>query len=103
VEGDLSSLDVDALRQAAAKVAALGQTQRGIAAPEAAVAANRLVVTALSTYARGLEVVANAAAAQDPDLLTQGKSVLADAGQLLQRGEETVSGLASACPSAQSS
>jgi hypothetical protein len=103
VEGDLSSLDADALRQAAAEVAALGQTQRGIAAPEAAVAANRLVVTALSTYARGLEVVANAAAAQDPDLLAQGQSVLADAGQLLRRGEETVSGLASACPSAPSS
>ncbi len=103
VEGDLSSLDADALRQAAAEVAALGQTQRGIAAPEAAVAANRLVVTALSTYVRGLEVVANAAAAQDPDLLAQGQSVLADAVQLLRRGEETVSGLASACPSAQSS
>ena len=102
VEGDLSSLEADALRQAAAEVAALGQTQRGIAAPEAAVAANRLVVTALSTYARGLEVVANAAAEQDPDLLAQGQSVLADAGQLLGRGEETVSGLASNCPSAQS-
>ena len=97
VEGDLATLDADAVRQAAAEVAALGQTQRGIAAPEAAVAANRLVVTALSTYARGLEVIANAAAEQDADLLAQGQSVLADGGQLLQRAEETVSALASAC------
>jgi hypothetical protein len=103
VEDDLDALDADAVRQAAAQIATFGQTQRGIEAPEAAGAANRLVVTALSTYARGLDVVANSAAAQDPDLLAQGQSVLADAGQLLQRGEETVSGLASTCPSAQSS
>jgi hypothetical protein len=38
-------------------------------------------VTALSTYARGLEVVANAAAAQDPALLAQGQAVL---GQYLR-------------------
>ena len=60
------TLDADAVRQAAAQVATLGQTQRGIAAPEDAVAANRLVVTALSTYARGLEVTATAAADRMP-------------------------------------
>ena len=76
VEGDLAGLDADAVRDAAAQVAALGQTQRGLEAPEDAVAANRLVVTALSTYARGLEVVANAATAQDAALLAQGQSVL---------------------------
>jgi hypothetical protein len=97
-EDDLSTLDADALRQAAAEVAALGQTQRGIAAPETAVEANRLVVTALSTYTRGLQVIANAAAEQDPGRLTQGRSVLADGGQLLQQADETVSALASACP-----
>jgi hypothetical protein len=103
VEGDLSTLDADALRQAAAELAALGQTQRGLASPEAAVGANRLVVTALSTSARGLEVIANAATEQDPDLLTQGQSVLADGGQLLQRADEIVSALAKACASAGSS
>ena len=103
VEGDLANLDADAVRQAAAQVATLGQTQRGIAAPEDAGAANRLVVTALSTYARGLEVIATAAADQDAALLTQGQSVLADAGQLLQRAEESVGALASACPSPQTS
>ena len=103
VEADLPDLDADAVRQAAAQVATLGQTQRGIAAPEDAVAANRLVVTALSTYARGLEVIATAAADQDAALLAQGQSVLADAGQLLQRAEETVSTLASTCASPQTS
>jgi hypothetical protein len=103
VEGDLSTLDPDALRQAAAEVATLAQTQRGIAAPEAAVAANRLVVTALSTSARGLEVIANAAAGQDSALLTQGQAVLADGAQLLQHANETVSALASTCASPQSS
>jgi hypothetical protein len=102
VEGDLANVDADAVRQAAAQVAALGQTQRGIAAPEDTVAANRLVVTALSTYARGLEVTATAAADQDAALLAQGQSVLADAGKLLQRAEETVSALASTCASPQS-
>jgi hypothetical protein len=97
VEGDLSTLDADVLRQAEAEVAALGLAQRRITPPEAAVEANRLVVTALSTYARGLQVIANAAAEQDPDLLTQGQSVLADGGQLLRRADETVSALASAC------
>jgi hypothetical protein len=97
-EGDLATLDAEVLRQAAAEVATLGLTQRGIATPEAAVVANRLVVTALSTYARGLQVIANAAAEQDPDLLTQGQSVLADGGQLLRQADETVGALASACP-----
>jgi hypothetical protein len=97
VEGDLAGLDADAVRDAAAQVAALGQTQRGLEAPEDAVAANRLVVTALSTYARGLEVIANAATAQNADLLAQGQSVLTDGDQLLQRAAETVNALAIAC------
>ena len=97
VEGDLAALDADAARDAAAQVAALGQTQRGLDAPEDAVAANRIVVTALSTYARGLEVIANAATTRDADLLTQGQSVLADGNQLLRRAAETIDVLAGAC------
>jgi hypothetical protein len=97
VEGDLAGLDADAVRQAATEIAALGQTQRGLETPEDAIAANRLVVTALSTYARGLEVVANATTAQDAALLAQGQSVLADGDQLLQRAAETVNALVSTC------
>src|SRR5829696_4449331 len=103
VEGELATLDADTVRDAATEVAALGQTQRAIAAPEDGVAANRLVVTALSTYARGLEVVANAAAAQDPALLDQGQAVLSDGDQLLQRAEETVTSLANTCALPESS
>ena len=97
VEGDLAAIDAGAVGQAATEVAALGQTQRGLEAPEAATGANQLVVTALSTYARGLEVVANAATAQDADLLAQGQSVLADGDQLLRRAAETVNALAGTC------
>jgi hypothetical protein len=103
VEADLATLDADTVRDAATEVAALGQAQRAIAAPEEAVPANRLVVTALSTYARGLEVVTNAAAAQDPALLTQGEAVLADGDQLLQRAEEAVTTLANTCALPESS
>jgi voltage-gated potassium channel Kch len=95
--GDLAALDADTVRDASEQVATLGQTQRESEAPEDAVTANRLVVTALSTYARGLEVVANAASAQDADLLAQGQSVLVDGDQLLQRAAETVNALTSAC------
>jgi hypothetical protein len=97
--GDLAGLDAEAVRQAAAEVAALGQTQRDGEVPGAATAANRLVVTALSTDARGLEVIATAATDQDAALLAQGQSVLADGDQLLQRAAETVGALATACPS----
>ena len=51
----------------------------------------------MSTSARGLEVIATAATAQDADLLTQGQAVLVDGDQLLQRAEELISTLASAC------
>ena len=62
-----------------------------------AVEANRLVVTALSTYARGLEVIANAADEQDPDLLNQGQSVLAGGNQLLRRAGRDRHSLTNAC------
>jgi len=97
VAGDLAALDADTVRDASEQVATLVQTQRGSEAPEDVATANRLVVTALSTYARGLEVVANAASAQDTDLLAQGQSVLVDGDQLLQRAAETVTALASTC------
>jgi hypothetical protein len=94
---DPAALDANVVGQAASEVTTLSQTQRGLEAPEEAVTANRLVVTALSTYARGLQVVANAATTQDADLLSQGQSVLADGDQLLRRASETVNALASTC------
>jgi opacity protein-like surface antigen len=94
---DVALLDEEAVRQAAAEMASLGEAQRGTTAPEAAVEANRLVITALSTYARGLGVIADAAAEEDADLLAQGQSVVADGSQLLERAVEEVAGLVDAC------
>jgi hypothetical protein len=96
-EADLASLDEAVVRGAAADMAGLGEAQRGLTAPESAAVANRLVVTALSTSARGLEVMTSASAQQDTDLLTQGQSVVADGSQLLQRAEDEVTAVADAC------
>jgi hypothetical protein len=94
---DVALLDEEAVRQAAAEMASLGEAQRSITAPAAAVEAHRLVITALSTYARGLGVIAAAAAEEDADLLAQGQSVVADGGQLLERAIDEVTGLVDAC------
>ena len=96
-EADLASLDEAIVRDAATDMAALGETQRGLTVPESAAEANRLVVTALSTSARGLEVMTRASAQQDTDLLTQGQYVVADGSQLLQRAEDEVAAVADAC------
>ena len=94
---DLTALDEEVVRGAAANMAALGEAQRGLTAPESAAEVNRLIVTALSTSARGLEVIATAVAQQDTELLTQGLSVVADGSQLLVRAEDEVTALADAC------
>ena len=98
VNQDVASLDEEAVRQAAADMTSLSEAQRGTTAPEAAVETNRLVITALSTYARGLGVIAAAGAADDGDLLAQGQSVVADGSQLLERAVDEVTALADACP-----
>ena len=94
----VTSLDEEAVRQVAADMASLGERQRRITVPEGAGEANRLVVTAFSTYARGLEVIADAAAAEDADLLAQGQAVVADGSRLLERAAADVTALAEACP-----
>jgi hypothetical protein len=96
--GDLATLGAEAIGQAAADVGALAQTQRAAAAPTAGAAANQLAVTALSTYARGLQGIAGAAAVQNADMLAQGLSVLGDGEQLLGRAQDTVAQLGADCP-----
>lgn len=98
VGGDLAALDADVIGQAAADVAALAQAQRETEAPAAGAAENQLVVTALSTYARGLQGIANAASLQDAALLAQGQSVLGDGEQLAGRARTAVEQLAADCP-----
>jgi hypothetical protein len=94
---DVASLDEEAVRRAAIDMANLGEAQRGITAPETATEPNRIVITAFSTYARGLEVIATSAAERDVDLMAQGQSVVADGGQLLERAVDEVNALAEAC------
>lgn len=94
---EVTSRDEVAMRRAAADMASLGEAQRGATVPEAAAEANRLVITALSTYARGLRLIATAAAEEDAELLAQGQAVVADGGQLLDRAVDEVTALADAC------
>ena len=96
--GDIASLDADALSQSADRISGLAAAQRETNAPGAATDANQLVVTALSTYARGLKTIAAAASAGDADLLSQGRSALVDGEQLIERARTAVSNISAACP-----
>ena len=81
-----------------ADVAALAASQRQVAAPEAAVSANQLIVTALSTTARGLDTVAQAATANDEDLLTLGLTTLSDGAKLSERATAAAADAGAGCP-----
>ncbi len=94
----IETLDAAAVRQAATDVAALAASQRQVAAPEAAVSANQLIVTALSTTARGLDTVAQAATANDEDLLTLGLTTLSDGAKLSERATAAAADAGAGCP-----
>jgi hypothetical protein len=97
-DAKIDTLDAEAVSQAASAVTALVESQRVIAVPDGAADANRLAVTALSTYARGLQAVADAASKHDAELLDLGQIALQDGSSLLGRAEEGVTGLAAGCP-----
>lgn len=90
--------DAEALGQAARDAQALVDAQRALAVPASAAGANRLVMTALSTIARGLQAVASAAAAGDADLQSQGHRVIADGTSLMGRAGDAVDALVAECP-----
>jgi hypothetical protein len=94
---DLASVDAQAVSQAATAINALAEAQRGSEAPAAGSDADRLVLTALSTYARGLETIATAAEDGDAALLNQGQSVVQDGARLLDRASDALEQLAGAC------
>jgi hypothetical protein len=94
---ELDSIDSAAVDGAVQELAALATEQRQIEAPESASEANRLVVTALSTQARGAQAVASALAASDADQFAQGLAVMADGVSLLGRAAAAVAGLAAGC------
>jgi hypothetical protein len=94
----LESADAQALQQAANAVADLATAQRAIAVPESGGDANRLVVAALSTYARGLQVQAGAVINADAERLAQADAILADADGLTRRAGDALAALAGSCP-----
>lgn len=95
-----AGLDVAALREAATAAADLAATQLEVAVPDSATDAHRLAVTAISTYARGLQAMADAAEAQDETLFEQGRATVRDGESLLARASEAASTVADACAGA---
>ncbi|HET7095288.1 MAG TPA: hypothetical protein VFI22_17495, partial [Thermomicrobiales bacterium] len=65
--------------------------------------ADRLALTALSTEARALQVIATAAANRDPALLAQGQSISGDGAALRDRAQTTLEDLGRVCPGASAS
>jgi hypothetical protein len=97
VSGDLATVDPGA-REAAAVGSTLAQSQRQANAPPGVAQANQLAVTALSTLARGLRGISDAASAQDTELLAESQSVLMDGERLLDRARAAIDELSLACP-----
>jgi hypothetical protein len=93
----LENADAQALQQAANAVADLATAQRVIEVPATAADANRLVVTALSTFARGLQVQAGAVIDADEERLAQAQAILADADGLTRRAGEALAAVAGSC------
>jgi hypothetical protein len=96
--GQSNAGDAEALDQAARNAQALVDAQRALPVPASAAGANRLVITALSTTARGLQTAASAATAGDADLQSQGQRVIADGTSLMGRASDAVGALVAECP-----
>lgn len=100
---DLSSIevvDVAAVQSLAAQIDTAIATQRGNPPPDEAANANRLLVTALSTTARGLRGIAEAVANGDDATFSQATAALGDGQTLLTQAQGEVSALASTCQGA---
>lgn len=96
--GDLSTLDADVVSQAAADVDTLRSTLSSGQLPPAAADANQLVVTALESYASGLQTIASAVTNDNANLLAQGRSRLAEGDTQVGRARDAIQALAETCP-----
>jgi len=85
------------LRGLAGEADLLAAAQRRAAVPAEAVAANRLLATALSTTGRGLGLLADAVEAGDEEAVAAARAVLADGEGLLARADEAVGAIAATC------
>ena len=96
-EATIDAVDAAQLRELAAEFGEIAAAQRDEDVPDAASAANRLLVTVFSTDARGLTLLVAAASAQDEAAFEPGRAVLRDGNDLAARASEQLTGLAADC------
>jgi len=92
----VEAADADALGALATELAELAAAQRADV-PADATAANRLPLAALSTYARGADLAAIAAAAADGATFAQALDILGDGDNLAARAAAATDEVAAAC------
>lgn len=91
------SVDAASIAATATEVTGLTQGQRSTAIPPGAEAANRLLVTALSTLGRGLTLLAGAIEQSDSTRFDQGRQALDDGSALATRAATALAPIASSC------
>lgn len=95
---DASTVDVAAAEGLAEQIdEAIGRLRTN-AVPEEAGNANRLLVTALSTTARGLSGIVAAATSEDAASFNQAAAAVSDGQSLLGQAQGAVAALAATCP-----
>jgi len=95
----VASGDATALRAQAERLATMSQDQRAVQVPVVALAANRLLVTTFSTYARGMDLAATAVASGDEASLDQALTILATGDDLADRASALIAELSTVCTS----
>jgi hypothetical protein len=93
----LESIDATQLAQAAEVLPELVTAQRGPAFPQEAEAANRLVLTALSTVARGVQGAAEASNGGDSALFAQAQETVRGGMSLMDRATAEIETLTADC------
>lgn len=91
--------DAAALQANAEQLTTISQDQRAARVPAIAQAANRLLVTTFSTYARGMTLAATAVADNDEMSLDQALTILATGDDLADRASAELTDLSTICTS----
>ncbi len=92
-----ASADAASIEATVTEVTGLTQGQRSTEIPPGAEAANRLLVTALSTFGRGLTLLAGAIEQSDSTRFDQGRQALGDGSALAIRATTALAPIASSC------
>jgi hypothetical protein len=93
----LEDLDADAVRQLAAALNELAGEQRDVEIPADMGAANRLVVTALGTYGRALNLMASAAASGSASVFDRALALIDEARASETEAREALAEIAARC------